>query len=244
MLPKKKGKVEETAWDLPTTAGMLQLYFFLFAFWQRCWWFPWKMPSGMWIIEWEGRCKGRMSHPCWHILLQCIVPSRHPVPVLLGGKLIWEKNSCETLLQKNSHKLLKITLGHLLGEKRGDGWREWQQRDKVKSEKVWSGDTQEQKENMTGLQLWRKSRRNQKAVVENNREVYNYYGIFLFWTLEQMLGSVFLNCQKPLWNALARYNLHSVWQSIGIEYAYTYKQEQTAVSCRCFCVKPGLMQKL
>lgn len=117
---QKKGKVEETAWDLPSTASVLQLYIFV-RFLTKVLVVPLKMLAGMWTLEWEGCCKDRMSQPCkpaTDVLLQCIVSSQHSVPLLLDGKFIWERKILVKLTQEyQSQKLLKIIPGHLFREK-------------------------------------------------------------------------------------------------------------------------------
>lgn len=101
---QKKGKVEETAWDLPSTAGILQLYVFV-HFLTEVLVVPLKTLAGTWTLEWEGGYKERMSQPCkpaTDTLLQCVVPSWHSVPVLLDGKLIWERKNPVKLCSRRS----------------------------------------------------------------------------------------------------------------------------------------------
>lgn len=172
------------------------------------------MLHGMWTLEWEGGCKDRMSEPCKPARHICFL-SVHSSLLALNAYFIRFKCSWGWTFAPKI-KVMSFWKAYLdiYQENREEGVKEKQWR--VKSEKAWCRDTQKQKENMTGIQLWRKRRWNQKAIVENNREVYNSYNIFLLWILEWMLSSVFLYCHKTLWNASARCNSHSREESVGI----------------------------
>lgn len=124
---QKKGKVEETAWDLSSTASILQLYIF-FAFRQKCWWFLWKCWLGCEHMNERDAARTGWVSPTSQLQMfyfsayylfgaQCL---------LLDGKFLWERKIPVKLIQEyQSHELLKIIPGHLFREKREEGWREW-----------------------------------------------------------------------------------------------------------------------
>lgn len=205
------------------------------------------MMAGMWTLDWEGGCKDGMNQPCkpaTNVSLQCTVPSGYSVSDLLDGRLICERKIPVKLCSRRSKP--QVSENHTLAfvsrkEGRGKTGVAMKRQSQVWEGVIWGYTVAEGEHDRTSSV---KEKRNKKAVVESNSEVYNCYSIFLFWTWERMLGSVFLYCHRLLWNALARYNLHSLWQSIETLYAYTYRQMQRAVCCQCFCVKPGLMKKL
>lgn len=150
------------------------------------------------------------------------------------GKILWNSTP-----EHQSHKLLKITHGHLSGEKREGGNVNGDKKSGLRRsdlgthrsrQRTWHDFSSEGKgEKKNKKKMWR--------VIEK----YNYYNIFLFWTLEQMTGSIFLYCHKLMWNTLARYNLHCRARYRNHVCLHT-KEVQTAVCSRCFCVTPVLMQ--